>query len=166
MPNKYKDTLDDLIDNSDIESLNQPESPDRPGSIDKGTRNSPSSRGASSSFLEKDCLGEDVSVIALERVPKTRDSQLYKRHNVALLGPKSRRVQYGEGQRGWEDGKDKKGRENRKGERGRGGHRKNKVNPVVGKSSSSKASVYHHIIYWFYQGLMVLGWGTGLSSRP
>ena len=55
------------------------------------------------------------------------------------------------------DGKDKGGRENGRGERGGGDHCGNKVNPMVGKNSGSEASVYHHIIYRYYQGLMVLG---------
>lgn len=159
IPNKYKDTLDDLIDSSDTESPDQPESPDRLGPIDKGTRNAPRSRGASPSLSEEeeDRLDEDVLVTSLKLAPKTRDSQVYKRHDVAPLGPKSGRAQYGEGQRGGEDGKDKRGGENGRGERGGGGHRGNKVNPMVGESSGSEASVYHHIIYRCYQGLMVLG---------
>ena len=50
--NKYKDTLDDLIDSSDIKSSDQPKFPDRLGPIDKGTRNAPKSRSASPSLLE------------------------------------------------------------------------------------------------------------------
>ena len=156
--NKYKDTLDDHIDSSDTKSPDQPESPDWLGLIEKGTRNAPRSKGASPSLLEEkeDCLDKDVLVTSLKLVPKTQDSQVYKRHDVAPLGPKSGRAQYGEGQRGGEDGKDKRGGENGRGERGGGGHRRNKVNPMVGESSGFEASVYHHIIYRYYQGLMVL----------
>ena len=166
--NKYKDTLDDLIDSSDTESPNQPESPDRLGPIDKGTRNAPRSRGASPSLSEEeeDRLDKDVLVMSLKLVPKTWDSQVYKRHDVAPLGPKSGRAQYEEGQRDGEDGKDKRGGENERGEMGRGGHRGNKVNPIVEESSGSEASVYHHIINRCYQGSMVLEWRTGSSSRP
>ena len=95
---------------------------------------------------------------------KIWDFQVYKRHNVAPLGPKNERAQDGEGQRGREDGKDKRGKENRRAERGGRGHCGNKVNSVVRESSNSKASVYHHIIYWCNQRLMVLGWGTGSLS--
>ena len=69
--NKYKDTLYDLIDSLDTEFSDQPESPDWPGPIDKGTRNAFRSKGALSSLLEEDCLDEDVLVTALEQVPKT-----------------------------------------------------------------------------------------------
>ena len=135
---------------------NQPRSPDWPGSIDKGTRNSPRSRGTSPSLLQEDCLDDDVSVIALERAPQTRNSQVFKRYYVALLGPKSGRAQYGDGQRGGEDRKDKRSRENRRDERDGGGHWGNKVNLVVEESSSSETSIYYHIIYWCYQRLMAL----------
>ena len=80
---------------------------------------------------------------------------MYKRHDVAPFSPKSGRAQYREGQRGREDGKDKRGGENGRDERGGGGHCGNKVNSMVGESSGSEASVYHHIIYRCYQGLMV-----------
>ena len=69
---------------------------------------------------------------------------MYKRHDVAPLGPKSGRAQYGKiqrggedgkGQRSREDGKGKRGGEDGKGEKGGGGHRRNKVNPVVEENS-------------------------------
>ena len=111
IPNKYKDSLDDLIDSSNTESLDQPGSPDRLGPIDKGLRNSPRSRGTSTSVSKKeeDRLDEDVLVTLLKLAPKTQDSQVYKRHDIAPLSPKSGRAQYEEGQKGGEDGKDKGG---------------------------------------------------------
>ena len=107
--NKYKDTLDDLIDSLDTESPNQPESLDWLGPIDKGTRNVPRSRGTLPSFLEeeKDRLDENIFVTLLELLPKIWDSRMYKRYDVTPLGPKSGRTQYGEGQRDGEDEKDK-----------------------------------------------------------
>ena len=80
-----------------------------------------------------------------------------KHHDVVPLGPKSKRAQYKEGQRGGEDWKDKSGEKNRRDERGRKSHCRNKLIPVVGENSSSEASVYYHIIYWCYQKLMILG---------
>ena len=71
IPNKYKDTFDDFIDSLDTKSPDQLESLDRPEPIDKGTRNTPKSRGALPSFSKKDCLDKDVLVTALERLPKT-----------------------------------------------------------------------------------------------
>ena len=91
-------------------------------------------------------MDEDVLVTLLKLAPKTRNSQVYKCHDVAPLSPKSGRAQYGEDQRGGEDGKDKRGGENGRGKRGGGGHRGNKENPMVGESSGFEASVYHHII--------------------
>ena len=97
--NKYKDTFDDLIDSSDTEFPNLPKSPNRLEPIDKGTRNVPRSRDASPSLLEEeeDRLDEDVLVILFKLAPKTRDSQVNKRHDIASFGPKSGRAQYGKG---------------------------------------------------------------------
>ena len=155
--NKYKDIFDEFIDSSNTESSDQPKSPDWPGPIDKGTRNALRSRGALLSLLEEDCLDEDVLVTALERAPKTQNSQVYKCHNIILLGPKNGRIQYGKGQKSGEDEKDKKSGENGRVERGGRDYCRNKVNLVVEESSSFKLSVYHHIIYWCYQKLMILG---------
>ena len=74
IPNKYKDTLDDLIDNSDTEFPDQPDSPDQPGLIDKGSHNAPRSRGNSPTFSEKDRLDKDVLITSLESAPKIRAS--------------------------------------------------------------------------------------------
>ena len=106
---------------------------------------------------EEDCLDEDVLVTLLKLAPKTRDSQVYKRYDVAPLGLKNGRAQYGENQRDREDGKNKRGGENGKGKKGGGGYCRNEVKPMVGESSDSDTSIYYHIIYRCYQGLMVLG---------
>ncbi len=141
IPNKYKDTLDDHIDSSDTKSPDWPDFPDRPGLIDKGSRNTPRSRGGSPTLLEEERLDEDVP---LEPAPKIQASQVHERHDVAPLSPKSGRAQYGNSQRGGEDRKGKKGGENKKGERDHWG---NKVDLVVEESSGSEASDYYHIIY-------------------
>ena len=92
--NKYKDTFDDLIDSSDTESSDQLESPNRLGPIDKETRNVPRSRGVllSLSKEEKDRLDEDVLITSLKLAPNTQDSQMYRRHDITSLGPKSGRA--------------------------------------------------------------------------
>ncbi len=74
IPNKYKDTLDDLIDSSDTESPDQPDSPDPPGLINKGLRNAPRSRGSSPTLSEEDRLDEDIPVMSLEPAAKIRAS--------------------------------------------------------------------------------------------
>ena len=159
IPNKYKNTLDDLIYSSDIDSADQPTSSNWLRPMKKGIRNAPRFRNASASLSEeeKNCLDEDILVTLLELTPKIQNSQVYICYNVAPLGSKSLRVQYGENQRGKKDGKDERGRENGSGKRGKRGHRGNKINVMVGKSSSSEVSVYHHIAYPYYQKLMVLG---------
>ncbi len=91
-------------------------------------------------------MDKDVLVMSLEPTPKIRAFQVYQRHDVAPFSPKSGRAQYGNSQRGGEDGKGKRGRENEKGERG---HRRNKVDLVVEESSGFKASDYYHIIYQY-----------------
>ena len=73
IPNKYKDTLDNLIDSSDIEFpyyldfLNQLEL------IDKGSRNMPKSKDNSPTFLEKDCLDKNILNTSLESALKIQD---------------------------------------------------------------------------------------------
>ena len=116
--------------------------------------------------MEKNCLDKDVLVTLLELAPKTQDFQVYKRYDVAFFGLKSGRAQYREGQKGGEDGKNKRGGEIGRDERGEKGHFGNEVNLIVEKSSNSEANVYNHIIYWCYQGLMVLGWGTSWLGGP
>ncbi len=72
--NNYKDTFDDLIDSSDTKSLDRPDSLDWPGQIDKGSRNTPRSRGGSPTLSEEDCLDEDVLITSLELAPKIQAS--------------------------------------------------------------------------------------------
>ena len=84
--NKYKNTLNDIIDSLDTEF------PDLSRLIDKETHNTPNSRNTSLSLLEEDCLNKDILVTALERAPKIWDFQIYKCHDVALFGPKSEKT--------------------------------------------------------------------------
>ena len=148
--NKYKDTFDNPIDSSDTKFPDQSKFLDRLEPIDKGTCNTSRSRGGLPSLLKENYLDENVLVMLLELAPKTQDSQVYKCHNVALFGPKSGRAQYKKGQKGGKNRKDKRGRENKRGKRDRGGHYRNKVNPMVGKSSGFETSIYYHIIYQYY----------------
>ncbi len=89
IPNKYKDTFDDLIDSLDTEFPDQSNSPDRPELIDKGSHNMPRSRNDSLTFSEEDCLNKDVLVTLLDLTPKIQTSQVHQRHDVIPLGPKS-----------------------------------------------------------------------------
>lgn len=91
-------------------------------------------------------MDKNVSVTLLELALKTRDFKVYKYRDIVSLGPKSERAQYKERQRDREDGKNKRNRENERGKRSEEGHRGNKLNTLVGKSSGSETSVYHHII--------------------
>ena len=65
IPNKYKNTLDNLIDSSDAESLDYPDSPNRPGLIDKGLCNTLKSRDGSLTFLEENRLDENILITLL-----------------------------------------------------------------------------------------------------
>lgn len=111
IPNKYKNTLDDRINNSDINSLDQPNFPDLLGLIDKRLPNMPRSRNGLSTLLKKESLDEDIEI---------PDSQVHQYYDIASLDPKSWRVQYGKSQRGRENGKSNRSRENKKGQRGEG----------------------------------------------
>lgn len=86
IPNIYKDTLDDFIDNSD------PESP--PGLIDKGSYNAPRSRSDSTGFLEEDYLDEDNSASdrSSRLAPKSKNFQLHQHRDVGLFISKSGRA--------------------------------------------------------------------------
>lgn len=90
--NKYKDTFDDLINSSDTKFSNLSECLNWPELIDKGLCNASKSRSFSPSFLKENCLDKDTLVMALERAPKTRDFQVYKRNDIASLSSKSGRV--------------------------------------------------------------------------
>ena len=156
IPNKYKDTLDNLINSLDIESLDQPESADRPGTIDKGIRNLPRSRSALSSLLENDCLDKDALVTLLERAPCTQDFEVYECHGIALFSPKSRKHNM-KRDKGVERMIRIKAIERNKRVRGvEGGHCGNKINLVIRKRSGSEANVYYHILCRYYQRLIVL----------
>ena len=91
IPNKYKDTLDNLINSSDTESPDQPDSPTRQGLIDKGSHNVLRSKGSSPTLLEEDRLDENILVTL---VPKISASQVYQPHDVTPHGPKNEKAQY------------------------------------------------------------------------
>ena len=75
--NQYKDTLDDLIDSSDLESLDWVEQ------IDKKSRNAPMSEGSSADLSEKDCLDEDLPDRSSQLAPKTENLQVRQRRIIA-----------------------------------------------------------------------------------
>lgn len=54
----------------------------------------PKSRGGLTSFLGKDCLNKDILISnrVLRLTLKTRDSQFYQRHDVALFGSKNEKT--------------------------------------------------------------------------
>ena len=116
IPNRYKDTLDNLIDNSD------PESPDRAGPIDERSCNVPISGGSLADRSEGDCLDKDLPDKSSQLEPKIENSQVRQRRVVAPWAG------YWKSQGGGED------------------RWENKINPVVGESSDIKTSVYHHVI--------------------
>ena len=70
IPNKYKDILDDLINNSNIESPDYLNFLNYLGLIDKGSCNASKFRDSSPTFLEEDCLDNNISITLLELAPK------------------------------------------------------------------------------------------------
>ena len=71
--NKYKDTLNNLINNSDIKSPDYPDSPNWLGLIDKESCNGPKSRDGSPTFLKEDCLDKNILITSLEPTLKIWD---------------------------------------------------------------------------------------------
>lgn len=67
IPNRYKNTLNNLIYNSDVKSLDQSRQ------IDKRLYNAPRSKGSSIRFLKKDCLSKNILNRLLQLMPKIRD---------------------------------------------------------------------------------------------
>ena len=98
IPNKYKDTLDDLIDSSDIESPNHLDSSNRAKLIDKESHNAPKSKDNSLTFLEEDYLDENISIMLLEPALKFQDFPVHQHPNIVILSVKKERAQYGKGQ--------------------------------------------------------------------
>lgn len=85
--NKYKSSLDDLIDSSDKEFL------DQLGLIDKGSCNL-RSKGSLMGHLERDyCLdSKDILDTSLGLEFKTQDSEVYQYYDIVLLDLKSGKV--------------------------------------------------------------------------
>lgn len=70
IPNKYKNTLNNLINSSNIEFLDWPNSLDLPGLIDKRLHNMFKFRGSLPTSLVGNYLDEDILVTLLELVSK------------------------------------------------------------------------------------------------
>lgn len=92
IPNKYKNILDDFIDNSDIMF------PDCQRPIDKESYNVSRSENSLIGLLERDCLDQDLLHLLLGLALKTPNFQVYQCYDVIILDPKSvGRVQYKKG---------------------------------------------------------------------
>ena len=111
------------------------------------SRNISKSRSNLSTFLAEDYLDNNISITLLELALKICNSQVYQHYDIAIFYPKSRKVQYGKGQRSGEDRKSEKGREDGEGERSKESYHRNKIYLIVKKSSYFKVNVYYHIIY-------------------
>ena len=81
--------------------------------------------GSSADLSERDYLNEDLLDRSSRLVPKTENSQVRQRCVVVS------QIGYEKSQRGGED------------------RWRNKIYPVVGGRSNTKARVYHHIINWY-----------------
>ena len=89
--NRYKDTLDNLIDSSN------PKFPDSVGPIDEKFRNALMSKGSSIDLLEGDYLDKDLPDRLLRLTPQTEHLQVRQRRVVVPW------ARYGKSQRGGED---------------------------------------------------------------
>ena len=67
---EYKDTFNDFINRSDTKSPDHLNSPNWPGLIDKRLRNALKFKDNLSTFLEEDCLDENILIALLEPAPK------------------------------------------------------------------------------------------------
>lgn len=102
IPNKYKNTLDDFIDSSDAEFSDQPKP------IDKRSCNVSRFESSPTRLLKGDYLYKDITDKSLWLVPKTRDFQVYQRHDIIPFYFKSERSQYKKVQRSKKDEKSQK----------------------------------------------------------
>lgn len=68
--NKYKDTLDDIIDRLDTKFSDPPKSLVLPTPIDQGICNEPRSRSSLPTLFEEDCKDKNVSIMSFELAPK------------------------------------------------------------------------------------------------
>lgn len=75
--NQYKDTLDDLIDSSDLESQDQA----RPN--DERSRNTLMSEDSSADLSERNCIDEDLLDRSSRLALKNKNSQVCQCHVVA-----------------------------------------------------------------------------------
>ena len=86
--NKYKDTLDNLINSLNTDPLDHTNSPNWLGLIDEGSRNTSKFRDSSPTFLKKNCLDEHILIILLEPTPKIQDSKYINATRLQPLVPK------------------------------------------------------------------------------
>lgn len=77
IPDRNIDTLDNLIDNSDIKLSNQLDSLDLLKLFNKMLHNILRSRSGSSILLEMDYLDNNISITLLKLVSMIRGSQIY-----------------------------------------------------------------------------------------
>lgn len=97
--NKYKDSLNNLINISDTESPDQTKASNWLELIDKGIYNTYRSEIALLNFLEENSLDKDMLVTLLKLAPQIGDFQIYKHHDIVLFGLKSEKIQDGEDQK-------------------------------------------------------------------
>lgn len=87
--NKYKIIFNNLINSSNIEFSNQPKFLDWLKSINNRIYNMLIFKNALSSFVKKNHLNKDISIMLLRLMPKIQDFHIYKCHNAILFNFKS-----------------------------------------------------------------------------
>ena len=81
--NKYKDTLDDFINSSNLESLNQSRL------INKKLCNTPRFKASLIELLERFYLNENISDSLAWQILETRNFQVYQHRNIIFFDFKS-----------------------------------------------------------------------------
>ena len=83
--NGYKDTFNNLLDNSDTKSLDWL----RP--INKRLHNTLISENSLTRLLKGDYLDKNILDRSLQLMPQIRDSEVYQPHDITIFGLKSGR---------------------------------------------------------------------------
>lgn len=78
IPNRYKNTLDNFIDNSDLKFS------DCARQIDMKSCNAPKSENVLANLLKRDCLDKNIQDKASKLMPKTRNLQVYQCRVVTI----------------------------------------------------------------------------------
>lgn len=92
LPKRYEDSLDELVESLDIDSLDWTNSLNLLRVIDKRSCNVYKFRSDLLTLIKVHCLDDNIKVISLELTSKIHNSQIYLFHNVSSFDYTKRRV--------------------------------------------------------------------------